>query len=133
MFVTNLNSLFRVTEDLKTEKNGKKLADLTRMEGQLTARMLLLSLPEEYLNPKSNIVITKFCRFANNMDSAFDMPRDYRKGEIECKPTISNIMTMFVVALPDIIDSIRYLRPGLNELLQMVDFGFRTISGLNRE
>jgi len=133
LFITNLKSLFRITEKLKTEENGKKLATLTRLEGQLTARMLLLVLPKENSSRAVTIAITRFCRFANNVDSAIDMPMDHRGGKTKCDSTISNRFTMLVAAVPDIISSVKHLKPGPKQILQMVDSGFKTVQGRNNQ
>lgn len=76
--------------------------------------------------------ITRFCRFANSVDSAVDMPRDSRKNEIKCIPSFVNMATMIVSAIPDIFVSMGQMKLRRDQLIQMFDFGRRTLSGYNR-
>ncbi|KKR43301.1 MAG: hypothetical protein UU10_C0006G0006 [Parcubacteria group bacterium GW2011_GWF1_40_6] len=98
-FIDSLSNILKITEKIKTEENPKKIAELTRVEGQIAARFYLFFLPREFKlseNYKKLLhAFTRLGRAANSFDSFVDLPEDYKNKEVQIPPTILN-RTLFL-------------------------------------
>lgn len=101
-FINSLSGILKITEKIKTEKNPKKMVKLTRLEGQIAARLYLSFLPKEFKSSKKYRQLvhafTRLGRAANSLDSFIDLPDDYNNKEIQVPPTILN-RTLFLGAV----------------------------------
>lgn len=97
-FFRSLKNIFRVTERIKTTTNPHELLELTRLEGQLAGRFLLVFLPEEYRQRKNyrtyHSAIAKLGRASNTMDAFLDLPVDYSGGQILVSPSPGTRLTL---------------------------------------
>lgn len=90
----NTKVLFNVTEKIKNTSDIDELALLTRLEGQLTSRLILTFLPENYRKNERFSHFAKWCkrlgRVGNSFDSFIDFSDDYKSGEVLVKPSFGN-------------------------------------------
>ena len=104
-FFRNLRKLLSVTEEIKTTSSPDNLALLTRLEGQITARLFLNLLPAEYEeipNYQNCLKIaTRLGRAGNAFDTFIDLPGDYRNGELSVAPTLRNRLVLLRESAPD--------------------------------
>ena len=104
-FFDSLKIILKITEKLKNEESVKKFADLTRLEGQLTAKLYTSFLPEEYQHgekyAKLILVFTRLGRVANNLDSFIDLPEDHKQKQTKIEPTILNRAVLLGTAVSD--------------------------------
>lgn len=94
-FIKTLDRLRRVSERVKSTDKRSEYARLTRLEGQLTSRLLTTLVPVEDYATKENILhffkyVKKLGRFANSVDSFIDFSRDSQKGEVLVEPSLMN-------------------------------------------
>ena len=101
-FINSLSNILKITEKIKTEKNPRTMVKLTRLEGQIAARLYLSFLPQEFrLSEKYRQLVHAFTRLgraANSLDSFIDLPGDYHNKEVQVPPTILN-RTLFLGAV----------------------------------
>lgn len=94
LFIDSLLRILKVTEKIKVEKNPKKLVDLTRLEGQINARIFLPFLSEEFRASakyqKLVHALTRLGRAANGLDSFIDFGNDYNNKQTLIRPSVSN-------------------------------------------
>ncbi|OGI71377.1 hypothetical protein A3B84_00775 [Candidatus Nomurabacteria bacterium RIFCSPHIGHO2_02_FULL_35_13] len=105
IFYDLLLDILKITEKIKVEEDPEKLVDLTRLEGQITSRIFILFLPEEFkLSNKYNKLIhalTRLGRVGNSFDSFVDLPLDYANKQIRVRPNVLNRMLFFGAVLSD--------------------------------
>lgn len=93
-FLCSIARVFRVTEEIKTETKPLMFAGLTRLEGQVFAKVFAMFLPEVYQHsPKYSTlmkVLTRLGRAANCFDTFVDLQEDYRKSRSRIQPTVPN-------------------------------------------
>ena len=94
-FLIALKSVLIVTEEIRNIREAKMLAKLSKLEGQLTCRLLLSFLPDTYgLDQKAVIALTRISRVGNAYDTFIDLPNDYKNGEKQISPNLLNRMTV---------------------------------------
>lgn len=114
-----LNTLFSLilttTEEIRSEEDPHNLVRLTMLEGQLTAKLYLPFLPEEFKNGADYQELVRtlsiFGRTANAIDTLIDLPDDYRNEAISIEPTLKNRSLFLGAALANGTSTI--LRTGL--------------------
>lgn len=104
-------NIFKVSERLKCTKNPTEFANLTRLEGQITSRLLLAFLPaQSKTNEQNTRKFTKWCtrlgRFGNLCDSFVDLPDDFRSGEIIIQPSLKNRLKLATSGFGDFLEII---------------------------
>lgn len=102
-----LSIILRVTEEIKIEQNYVKFIELTKLEGQATAKIFLAFLPEEFKKGgnyhKLVHSLTRLGRVANSLDNCVDLPDDYKNGQVKIKPNVFNRVLLFGRVLTDSI------------------------------
>lgn len=104
-------NIFEVSERLKCIKDPNEFAKLTRLEGQITSRLLLAFLPSLSQTNTQNIrKFTRWCtrlgRFGNLCDSFVDLPDDFRSGEITIQPSLNNRIKLATSGVGDFLEVI---------------------------
>lgn len=102
-FVRNLKILCRITEILKHERDIEKYIFLTKLEGQVTSKLLSVLLPGQG-NRRLSLVVDAYKhlgRGGNLLDSLMDMDTDFRNREILVDPSFKNRAKMVLSLLPD--------------------------------
>jgi len=103
-FLNALFSLiFTITEEIRSEENPHQVVRLTMLEGQLTAKLFLPFLPEEFKNGEDYRKLVRtlsiFGRAANALDTLIDLPDDFKNDAVSIKPTIANRVLFLGAAL----------------------------------
>lgn len=114
-----LNALFSLilttTEEIRAEKDPHNLVRLTMLEGQLTAKLYLPFLPQEFKHGEDYKKLVRtlsiFGRTANTVDTLVDLPDDYKNDAVSIKPTAANRALFLGAALASGTSTI--LRTGL--------------------
>lgn len=100
-----LSIILKVTEKIKIEQNSVKFVELTKLEGQVTAKIFLAFLPEEFKKGKNyhKLVhaLTRLGRVANSLDNCVDLSNDYKNGQAQIKPNVFNRIFLFGGVLTD--------------------------------
>ena len=103
--IDSLASILKITEKLKNEENPHNLVRLTRIEGQIAARLYMPFFTEEFRMsekyPKILHALTRLSRAGNSFDDFTDLPDDYKNGEIKVHPTVLNRLLFLGAALSD--------------------------------
>lgn len=113
LFGTTARGILRVTKRIKTAESAAELGQLTRLEGQLTARLFSGVLPRDIplkANRDFNHWLSRVGRFANVYDTAIDLRKDYDANEVRVTPSIANRVTVAWQARGDLAE----IRTGLN-------------------
>lgn len=101
-----LDTIFKVTEEIRHTTDIKRLTRLIRLEGQLTSRLFLTMLPSDYKQsekyPKVIKAMTRLGRVANTYDSFVDLPSDYEAQEVAIRPTVRNRVRLLTRAPSDV-------------------------------
>lgn len=104
-FLSSMFRILKVTEEIKIETNPKKFVNLTRLEGQISARAFLPFLPEEFRKssnyPKLVRVLTRLGRSVNSFDTFIDLPMDYYNKQTRVKPNYLNRFLFLSAILSD--------------------------------
>lgn len=114
-FVANLKKFGRVTEKIKQAKNSKELSCLTRLEGQISARLFSCLIPKEQNIDNENFrkflkTVTRLGRVANNFDTAIDFKDDYEDGIIALEPNFRNRARLLLDCTGDAFYVVRAMR-----------------------
>ena len=100
-----LSIILKVTEKIKIEQNPIKFIELTKLEGQASAKIFLAFLPKEFKNGENyhKLVhtLTRLGRVANSLDNCVDLPDDYKNGQVQMKPNLFNRILLFGGTLTD--------------------------------
>ncbi len=111
--LSTFESLLNVTEKLRNTTDARHYSFLTRLEGQLTSRLFLATLPDNFTaSPKYKTLVktfTRFGRFADTIDNLSDLADDHKEGLISVKPSIQTSTQLLFQSLPDAIGTIRHL------------------------
>lgn len=114
-FFRALKQILDVTEQIKRAPTIDELVKLTRIEGQLTMRMILNLLPDEFhQNPnyhRYSRLMKRLGRLANTSDTFIDLHDDYHAGEISVAPSLRNRGFMLERVFVDAMDAARHLKP----------------------
>lgn len=106
MFLASLKGVFRVTEKIKETKDIEEFSKMTRLEGQLSGKLLMSLLPEDFRTTTDFSSLLKhtnyLTRFANSLDTFVDFSGDYSLGEIKMRPSIRNRSTVLVKGMRDL-------------------------------
>ena len=109
--VDNINSL----EKIKTEENPDRFSFLTRLEGQFMSRAFISLLPDEYRKRSRyrNLakIIVRIGRSGNSLDSFFDLPDDYKYGEVKIRPTLGNRVRLLKNSVCDVGYILKSVKP----------------------
>lgn len=124
-FANNLLRLLEIGEEIKSTHDIHHFSYLTRLEGQVASRLVLVFVPEEFsAKPKHADFIkflTRITRIGNIGDKFFDMASDFVEKEIECSPSIKNRLSLLSMALVDTPTVIKSLHiDQLQAIIQMV-------------
>ena len=102
-FHTLLSLILKVTEEIKNEHDTKTAVHLTMLEGQVTGKLFLPFLPEEFKRSdryqKLVHVLSRFGRTANAFDTFVDLPSDYEHKGSPIEPTVFNRVLFLGAAL----------------------------------
>ncbi len=102
-FHTLLSLILRVTEEIKVETDPHKAVRLTLLEGQMTSKLLLPFLPEEFKQSdryqKLVHALSRLGRAGNSFDTFVDLSSDYNAGAVKIKPTFLNRVLFLGAAL----------------------------------
>lgn len=94
LFISSLIRTLKITEDMKLEKDPRKFVQLTRLEGQVFAKVYLPFLSEEFRkSPNYQKLVHVFGvlgRTANSVDNLIDLGTDYADKQTLINPTIRN-------------------------------------------
>lgn len=89
-----LSVIMKVTEEIKVEEDPQAVVRLTQLEGQITAKLFLPFLPEEFRQSgnyqKLVHALARLGRAANSFDTLIDLPTDYKNKGVRIKPTVFN-------------------------------------------
>ncbi|OGD87579.1 hypothetical protein A3G14_01670 [Candidatus Curtissbacteria bacterium RIFCSPLOWO2_12_FULL_38_9] len=117
-----------VTEEIKQTEDSTRLPFLIRLEGQLTSRLFISLLPEEYRNSKTypNLLktLTRLGRVANSVDTFIDFSSDYEAEELQVRPSILNRVRLLANCSSDVFQVISRLKPTPN-LIKQISSGVR--------
>lgn len=106
-----LSIILKVTEKIKIEQNSAKFVELTKLEGQATAKIFLAFLPKEFKKSENyhKLVhaLTRLGRIANSLDNCVDLPDDYKNGQTQIKPTVFNRILLFGGVLTDSVSLLK--------------------------
>lgn len=131
LLLGTLDRLLRVTELVRETPDINQFSSLTRLEGQITSRLFLSVLPEEYgnLGTRRRLckTFTRFGRFADVSDSFADLPDDYAEGLTKVNPSFVNRGRLLISSLSDVIAVLLHVRPTINLIGQI---GMRTMETL---
>ena len=104
-FIRTVEMILKTTEDIKLEEKAGSFAKLTRLEGQLTSKLFLPFLPDEYTasdkHPQLVNFFARLGRVGNSIDSLFDLPADYQSGQTRVRPTLLNRAVLLGAVLTD--------------------------------
>ena len=107
-------ALLRVTEKLRNTTDARHYSFLTRLEGQLTSRLFLATLPDNFAaSPKYKKLVTtftRFGRFADTIDNLSDLSDDAKEDLIAIKPSAYASIQLLFQSLPDALGTIRNLK-----------------------
>jgi len=103
-----------VTEEIKQTEDSTRLPFLIRLEGQLTSRLFISLLPEEYRNSKTY----------PNLDTFIDFSSDYEAEELQVRPSILNRVRLLANCSSDVFQVISRLKPTPN-LIKQISSGVR--------
>lgn len=130
IFIRNLRLLLRVTEMIRRSSNPSLLARLTSLEGQITARLYISLLPQEFsqLRGYKDYVryFSRLSRTVNALDTIIDLPMDYLEGRTSIPPTIRNRLSLAASAVPDALYVISRTGPSM---IKMFGLGSSAIIG----
>jgi hypothetical protein len=131
------DSLLEVTERLRHTQDREHFSLLVRLEGQLTARLFLSALPDEYKStPKYHHVvkaITRIARLGNVVDSFSDLPDDYRENEVKIRPTFGNRVKLLSDSIPDAVCVFKHIRPRRDLIKHLVKDTLSTLENNSRK
>lgn len=110
-FISSLLRILKVTEKIKIENDSKNFIRLTRIEGQISTRIFLLLLPEEFIlsgNYRKLVhSITRLGRAANSFDSFVDLSADYNNKQTQIKPNVLNRLLFIGAILSDSVSMLK--------------------------
>ncbi|EKD65459.1 MAG: hypothetical protein ACD_50C00083G0018 [uncultured bacterium] len=114
-FLGALGGTLKVTEKIKTEENPDRFSFLTRLEGQFMSRAFISLLPDEYRKRSRyrNLakIIVRIGRSGNSLDSFFDLPDDYKYGEVKIRPTLGNRVRLLKNSVCDVGYILKSVKP----------------------
>lgn len=126
-FIRNLKLLCGVTEKLKRETNSSRFSALTRLEGQITSKLFLTFLPDEYRGSSSYrelcILFGRIGRSSNVFDTILDMSDDYENGETKIQPSIFNRAALLGSTLGDSWYVLKKINPTLAAKMMLKGVG----------
>lgn len=103
--ISSLKRILKITEEIKNEKNVSEFTDMTRLEGQMTAKIFLQFLPEEFIESgeyhKLMQAFTRLGRAGNSFDTLVDLRGDYNDGQTLVKPTPLNRLLILGAVITD--------------------------------
>lgn len=101
-FLRSLSNLLKVSESLRFVEDPAELAKLTKLEGQITARLFTSLLLENSSEaPEYVRFLTRIGRVGNLFDTMVDFNDDYKRGQTRIKPSLGGYAVMAVYALED--------------------------------
>lgn len=93
-FLRNLRLVCKVTEDIKEAEDIESFTGLTRLEGQLTSKLFVSLLPDDFKKRRNFSryvkLMSRIGRFGNVFDTFVDLPNDYMAGQAKIEPTWPN-------------------------------------------
>lgn len=116
IFASTLRSIFKVTNCIKLTYSLNTYTQLTRLEGQLTARLLNLCLSEndggtEEARQKFAKWLTRVGRFANVFDSTVDLAKDHSDGQTLIEPALRSQAKMMALSFKDLAYIVKHPKP----------------------
>ena len=101
-YLSALGRLMEVGEGLKTEKDIKKYTFQRRLEGQLTAQLLLSVVePTDDNTHQFSLWLNRLSRAANVFDSVMDLASDYQEDQTVIKPDIISRLSLIRYTVKD--------------------------------
>jgi len=98
-FLRSLNLLLRITEEIKIEKDPKRVVKLTLLEGQISSRLFLPFLTEDFRESNEyHKLVRSFAlvgRMANSFDTMVDLSEDHKNNQLSIEPTYMNRVLFF--------------------------------------
>lgn len=95
-FTNSISNILEITEKIKTEESIKQYISLANLEGQITSRIFMPFLPEEFRksdNYKKLLhMMSRLGRIGNSFDNLIDLNSDYDNNKSKIKPNIFNKM-----------------------------------------
>lgn len=132
-----IDHLLVVTELLRDAKDLSHYSMLTRLEGQITAKLFLETLPEDYGNPllrnRLHRTFTRLGRFSDVLDSFADFPDDFNEGLTRVQPSFTNRVALLGSSLGDCFEVIKHFKPSPNLIRHMTQRTLETLQNNPRK
>lgn len=123
-FYNLLFSILEITEKAKVEENSKNFINLRRLEGQITAKLFLPFLPEEFKQskeyPKLIHALTRLARAGNSFDSLIDLPTDHKNKQVQISPSILNRILFIGAILSDSLSILKDTKLSQNIIKELL-------------
>lgn len=114
MFIRSLAMIFRVSEAVKQAETVEELSFLTRLEGQLAAKLFLAFVDDELRDTDGFEVyfrtVARGARLGNMVDTLVDWPADFAEGQLKIRATPGNRFRLLCASLEDLPEAKRAVR-----------------------